>query len=296
MTLRRCAFLSAAAPLLACAVAATPLVSRPRQGVAIAAKSTETKRTVKHDGVSLTFDTALAPEVRAATAPASPLQEESDKPDGVWPAHTLFTLHKTPGEAFEPDKYYPSVRACPVDDYRRAFSVSRHYVGLMDDALGELRALLRKRSRSLARKVPTLPFPDATDAFHAHVRYLRFARGSGVAYLTQSQQEPSLINNEQMSYEFRGLTDDGRYYVYASFPVAAPFLPADHDSSMTHDGYTLRQFIRDYGKRNENARNARAYDAYVARIKARLERLPPDRFTPSLRLLDEMLGSLVINK
>ncbi|MDQ3803643.1 MAG: hypothetical protein M3416_07420 [Acidobacteriota bacterium] len=263
----------------------------PGQPTPAAAVQGAAKKTVTHDGVSLSFDTALAADVKPAAVPATPLQAETDKPEGVWPRHTAFTFHKTPAEKPGPDSNYPSVRVGPVDEYRRAVSVSKRLTGELDAVLEKLRALLRGQPRTLTKDVPTLHFPDATEAFHTHVKYLKFARGTGVAYLTQVQQEPSLINNEQMTYEFRGLTDDGRHYVYASFPVAVPFLPATRDVS-THDGYTLPDIF--YGEREEE--NARAYQAYVTRVKARLEGLPPDGFTPSLRLLDEMLSSLEVNK
>ena len=249
------------------------------------------KKTVAHGGVSLSFDAALAAEVRAADAPAVVLREATDKPEGVWPAHTAFTFHKTPAEKPAPDAVYPSVRVGRVDEYRQVVAVSGPMTKELDAMVEQLRALLRQQPRSLAGDVPTLHFPDATEAFHAHVKYLKFARGSGVAYLTQVQQEPSIINNARMTYEFRGLTDDGRHYVYASFPAAAPFLPANHDN-MTHDGYTLPSYF--YGEREKE--NAAAYRAYVERVKARLEALPPDGLAPSLRLIDEMLSSLEINK
>jgi hypothetical protein len=154
-----------------------------------------------------------------------------------------------------------------------------------------LRALLRRQPARLPAAVPTLPFPDASDAFHAHVRYLRFRGGRGVAYLTQAQQDEGLINNQSLTYEFRGLTDDGRYYVTASLPAAAPFLPADRDATSA-DGYTLPQSF--YGK--NSARLRRDYNAYVNRARLRLEGLAPERFQPSLRLYDALFRSLEISK
>lgn len=260
--------------------------SRPAPAPTVAGK-----KEVTHRGVKLVFDTALAAEVRPATEPASPLESETDKPDGVWPEHTSFTLFTTPPGRPGAGSQQPQLRVFPVREYRGAFSVSKRAQGQADAALKELRALLRRRPRSLSKNVPTLPFPDASEAFHAHVAYLKFARGAGVAYLTQAQQDASLINNEQLTYEFRGLTDDGRHYVYGSFPVAAASLPAGRDAS-AHDGYTLPQTF--YGPREKE--NARAYRAYVTRVRSSLERLRPDDFTPSLRLIDEMLSSLEIGR
>ena len=133
-----------------------------------------------------------------------------------------------------------------------------------------------------------LPFPDGTEVFHAHVNYLRFRGGSGVAFLTQGQQDDELINNQHLSYEFRGLTDDGRFYVSAVFPAGAPVLAATRDAA-SHDGYTLPTYP---GGRAERRR----YGVYVERVRRKLERLTPAQFRPSLRLYDEMLSSLEIRR
>jgi hypothetical protein len=132
-----------------------------------------------------------------------------------------------------------------------------------------------------------LPFPDATEVFHARVKHLRFRGGAGVAFLTQSQQDENLLNAQQTTYEFRGLTDDGRYYVSATFPVGAPALAATRDA-MTHDGYML--------PRELDRRQRQKYAAYVERVRRKLERLRPGQFDPDLRLYDEMLSSLDIRK
>jgi hypothetical protein len=254
---------------------------------ACAAPAAPAKKRAAHDGVSLTYDDSLAGDARGETVPASPLENADEKPDGVYPEHVAFMLigrSVAPLDSFSE----PIVRVCPVADYLKAFSASP---GRVEDArrtLSELRRLIRRRPAALKGNVPTLPFPDATEVFHAHVKYLRFRGGSGVAFLTQSQQDDELINNQHVTYEFRGLTDDGRFYVSATFPVGAPVLAAARDAA-SHEGYTLP---RDLGGR----RDGRRYAAYVERVRRKLERLRPERFDPSLRLYDELLSSLEIRK
>lgn len=266
---------SAAALLLVCLAAAAP--------------QSGTRRTAGLGGVSLSYDTRLAPEVRASLAPAAPLESATDKPDWFWPERVAFDLSaaypdREPGRPVE-------IYVCAVEDFRRAASVSKELEASVGRTLRDLGRFLRRRSPAPAGEVPTVPFPDAHEAFRAHLKYLSFKRGTGVAYLTQAQQDESLINNQQLTYEFRGLTSDGRHYVYASFPVAAPFLPATADTT-TYEGFTLPYLTPGGSRRAKD----RAYRAYVARTRARLQRLRPDGFTPSLRLLDEMLSSLDINK
>lgn len=255
--------------------------------LACAALAAPAKKTAAHGGVSLSYDDALAGEVRAETVPAAPLENADEKPDGVYPEHVAFMLvgvKGAPADSFGE----PVVRVAPVADYLKAFSVSPAYVKDARRTLDELRRLIRRRSVMLKGNVPTLPFPDATEVFHAHVRHLRFRGGSGIAFLTQSQQDDELLNNQHVTYEFRGLTDDGRYYVSATFPAGAPVLAATRDAG-THDGYTLPREIG-------GARARGRYAAYVERVRLKLERLRPAQFQPDLRLYDELLSSIEIKK
>lgn len=245
------------------------------------------KRTATHDGVSIAYDSALAREVRGVTVAAAPLDRPSDKPDMVYPEHVAFTLvglNGAPANSY----HEPVVRVSPVAEYLKAFSASPRYVKEAERTLDELRRLLRRRPAALKGNVPMLPLPDGTEAFHARVKYLRFRGGSGVAFLTQGTQEEELINTQHASYEFRGLTDDGRFYVSAEFPVGAPPIAPSRDAH-PHYGYTPELILDD-------RRARRRYDAYVEGVRRRLERLPPDRFSPNLRLYDELLSSLEIRK
>jgi hypothetical protein len=237
--------------------------------------------------VSLTYDAALARDVKAETVPAAPLENADEKPDGVYPEHVAFTLvgvGDAPADSFNE----PVIRVCPVAEYLKAFSVSPGYVKDAGRTLNELRRLIRRRSVALRGNVPALPFADGTEVFHAHVRHLRFRGGAGIAFLTQGQQDDELVNNQHVSYEFRGLTDDGRFYVSATFPAGAPVIAATRDAA-SHDGYTLP---RDPGGRREQRR----YAAYVERVRRKLERLRPAQFQPDLRLYDELLSSIEIRK
>lgn len=255
--------------------------------LACAALAAPAKRTATHDGVRITFDVTLAREATGQTVPAAPLVDASDKPDGVFPEHVAFTLvgmPNAPADSFDE----PVVRVSSVEAYLKAFAVSPRYVKDAERTLNELRRLIRRRPVALKGNVPMLPFPDATEVFHARVKYLRFHGGSGVAFLTQGQQDDTLLNSQQVSYEFRGLTDDERFYVYATFPAGAPALSANRDAA-SHDGYTLPPQLG--GKRERQQ-----YAAYVERVRRKLERLRPEQFQPDLRLYDELLSSLEIRK
>lgn len=253
--------------------------------LACASLAAPAKRTATHGGVRITFDVTLAREATGQTVPAAPLDAPDEKPDGVYPEHVAFKLVGMP-DAPADSFHEPVIRVSPVADYLKAFSVSPRYVKDAERTLNELRRLIRRRPAALRGNVPMLPFPDGTEVFHARVKYLRFRGGSGVAFLTQGQQDYELINSQHISYSFRGLTDDGRFYVSAEFPVGAPVIAARRDAG-THDGYMLP---REIGGRPARQR----YSAYVERVRRKLERLPATQFQPDLRLYDELLSSLEI--
>lgn len=254
--------------------------------ITCAALAVPAKRTATHDGVRVTFDVTLAREATARTVPASPLESADDKPDGVYPEHVAFTLVGMPNAPA--DSFEPVLRVASVEEYLKAFSVSPRNVKEAERTLNELRRLIRRHPVALKGNVPMLPFPDATEVFHARVKYLRFRGGSGVAFLTQAQQDYELINSQHVSYSFRGLTDDGRFYVAADFPVGASVIAAKRDAG-THEGYMLP---REIGGRPARQR----YAAYVERVRRKLERLRPEQFQPDLRLYEELLSSLEIRK
>ena len=267
------------------AAAALLAVASLAFGAALAAPA-PAKKTASHGGVSLTYDSALAGAVRGETVSASPLESADEKPDGVYPEHVAFRLVGLSGAPA--NSYHEAVvRVSPVADYLKAFSASPRYVKEAGRTLSELRRLLRRRPGVLKGNTPMLPFHDGTEVFHAHVKYLRFRGGSGVAFLTQGTQDDELINTQHTSYEFRGLTDDGRFYVSAEFPVGGPFIAENRDLK-SHEGYTPVFDLTPRGQRR--------YAAYVEGVRRKLARLRPRQFDPDLRLYDELLSSLEIKK
>ncbi len=121
--------------------------------------------------------------------------------------------------------------------------------------------------------LPYLPLINAKQALDARVQMLDFKNGSGVRYLTQYNQGPVMINNNQLVYTFQGLTRDGKYYVAATLPVTHPALPA-----------TQKVYEQPAG-----------YPAYAAQTAAWLNQQPAASFTPDLGKLDAMIEAIVIN-
>jgi hypothetical protein len=242
---------------------------------------------VSYGGVSFSIDPSLAASVKAEIKPASPLQDKTDKPGGVAPEHIAFTftgpyaaLHEQ--SAFSP----PEIHIYPIEGYKQAYSIEPHYVALVEDEVQRLKEALARRPRSFGDGIPYIDFVDAHQAFQAHAQYLDFQNGRGIFFLTQYVFEPTVINNQELTYIFQGLTNDGKYYVSATFPVSAPVLP-DNDSEESSQKDRLYDSAcltcPQYGPRNR---------AYLKSITRKLESLPPQQFQPKLTAFDATLRSL----
>jgi len=72
---------------------------------------------------------------------------------------------------------------------------------------------------------------DATHAFHAHVKPLKFSWCEGVAFLTQYTQEPDMphpATNQDLVYVFLGVTRTGSHFIRAQFAVRHDRFPIPH--------------------------------------------------------------------
>lgn len=161
----------------------------------------------------------------------------------------------------------PQVFVYPVAE----MAASNEGLGTM---LANLQALLQ--SRQPGEYLPFLPLFNATQVMHAQVQFLDFQNGSGVRFLTQFDQAPLPINNNELFYTFQGLTSDGKYYVAAVLPVTHPDLPA---------GSQVTQ---------EQADAMNDFPGYLAKLTDLLNGQPPERFTPDLSKLDAMIRSLAV--
>jgi hypothetical protein len=81
------------------------------------------------------------------------------------------------------------------------------------------------RQRLVAADLATV---DATHAFRAHVKPLRFSWGEGVAFLTQYTQEPDMphpATKDALVYVFLGVTRTRSHFIRAQFAVRHDRMP-----------------------------------------------------------------------
>jgi len=247
---------------------------------------------VDYRGVHFSYDKSVASEVKARIVPAEVASAQNEGPgDTIYPTHLAFELVGT--YPAQPVSFIPSeIKIYPVAAYKQAFAADRKMVRQVSATILSLQRILRSRVMPPTGEVPYLPLPDGYLAFRAHNGILNFKEGSGIVFLTQGQQDEVPINNQNLSYEFQGITDDGKYYVTAEFPLQAPSLPNDRDTANYGGAVRESKCI----ECPDHARFMREYRAYALRVSKDLERLTPEKFQPSLKLFAELIGSIQIDQ
>lgn len=244
------------------------------------------EKRISYEGISFTYDSNLFSDVKPGTAAAAPLQDASDKPDYVAPKHINFRFRGEYAKKYKQSFFNPKVAVYSVDEYKQAFSLSKDYVTNLEKEIENLKTVLAQPPDAWKGEIPYIPFIDASQAFHVHTKRADFQNGKGMLFLTQYNIEPTLINNQQLTYIFQGLTDDGKYYVLATFPVSTSMLP-DGIAAKDHLGYTLPESFD-----KNAAANQKAYDAYVTKVSGELAKLSDDKFDPDLALFEKLVRSI----
>jgi hypothetical protein len=127
------------------------------------------------------------------------------------------------------------------------------------------------------------PLPEELSAdFSAQIHALNFKNGHGVRYLAQIFQNFNPANNKDLFYYYEGMTSDGKYFVQATLPINAAFLPADDNPNtlLPADGIPF---------------NMDDFPGYLDAVKQKLNSTENFNFNPYLDALDEMIASMQVN-
>lgn len=282
----------------------TPTTTK-RESSPLKAK-TGTTKTVSYSGVTFTYDSSLASNVEFETVPLI----EEGQPADVVPEHPSFTLAGYPGvrngESSTPEIKVFSVAGFKSALHNESMELAKVTYPPMEDlgpevdtevrVLKELltaRPALPKLGRFLAKArsqqgcsaaMPFLPMWEACMAFVSHLKYVDFKNGRGVFFLTQWDRETFPITNDGLEYAYQGISNDGRYWVYAEFAVNAPFLPGSDAPEV--QAWAEKNYLLSH--------RSRKYQDYLRPVLAKLEALPANKFQPNLELLEQLIGSLEI--
>lgn len=196
------------------------------------------------------------------------------------PSHYCFDLEDTrPLPALEKGGryFYPTysfVCLIPLTDLWE-IDFSKAYPNLNESAL-KLRKLLEERPRVFGKEIdiPDLPYNNSGRSILSKAQYLDFKAGSGILFLTQYSQDifPNPINNEELTFNFQGLTKDGKYYIAARFAITHPSLPK---------GIDFTEYTQDESH------------LYLRNDEKKLERLSEESFRPSMKSLKTLISSIL---
>lgn len=225
---------------------------------------------VSFEHVSFVIPDELAGGANPEAVPA--IDEGAGAPWEVAPEYLKFTLtgYEPQGKFHEPGMYI-----YPADEYAK---VNPHAA----EQIENLKRILAG-STILKETLPRIPWFNAELLIAANIQLITFQNGRGVRTLTQYAQYYAPINNRELFYHFEGLTDDGKYYIFAILPITAPILAEDEKSeaSVPAGGVPIPT---DIGISN----------VYYISVTERLNSLSPDSFTPTLNSLDVLIQSILV--
>ncbi len=187
----------------------------------------------------------------------------------IYPQHTRLTLQ---GYLLADKFFSPTISIYPLERYWE----------LMPDFIpGRVASLqsLAAGTPPVDGSLPFLPVFNAAQVFHAQYQVLPFFSGNGIRYLTLFAQYFAPINNHDLFYTYQGITSDGNYWVSATLPINHPMLPDNGDNPP--DGMSWEDF-------SDN------YETYLVDITSQLNSQPGGGFTPSIAILDSLIGSITI--
>jgi hypothetical protein len=212
------------------------------------------------DHVRFTYTTEVGESVQATYTPAS---IETDVPGGAMPETVELTFERY-NETEGWQNTGGSIRVYPIS----TFPASDQPATQTMEAVRELLALDEAAFEETitANGIPSIEQITTSQIFTAQESRLDFQNGSGVRFITAAAQDVGPIVNSMVYYNYQGITEDGNYYVSATFPVSVEALP-DEAESMDEAAY------------NEFAEN---YETYLEEVASTLDALSVEEYTPNL--------------
>lgn len=242
---------------------------------------------VDFKGVSFRYDPKILGKVTAEYIPDYPLEDPTFRPDEVEPRHVKFTFPCKSDYCWE-----GFIAIYPLEDFPRMYAVNKEMMQGMEEEVQAMRKVVNDKNVRYENQIPYLRWVDASQSFQTKVKLSELDNGKGIFFVTYISTEAALISNDHLRYIFEGITNDGKNYVLAEIPISVKFLSID-PASEEFEGYERQFLFEDQpccGAEKDRYKN------YVSSITKRLEKLPPNKFQPDLKYLEELIASLRIEK
>lgn len=220
-------------------------------------------------GITFTPDASFG-AVTAQTIAAEP--PDPNGPPWILPEHYRFDLLTYPVSS----TYHPAqIFIFPIANFEGYPDMGPHQIEMLKTIIAGHPDL--SSMGGMQNPLPLIPPFNAAQIITVQPQYLNFQNGTGIRFLTQYDQAPIPINNNELFYTFQGITADGKFYVAVIMPVAHPDLLSG--TNMTQADY--------------EAMSAQG-EAYFTNMTAKLNGFDAASFNPNLALLDAMVQSLKV--
>jgi hypothetical protein len=231
--------------------------------------------TISYAPLSLVLPAGLASGYSGVQYPrhddaSSPFWEQT-------PGHTQLNLE---GYLLQGKTHPPRIIVYPAADYAEMLPVAFESIHRLDNLL------YGSGGPISADQLPIMPFFNATQVFASNIQRISFQNGGGVRFLTEYDQYAAPANNQELFYNFQGLTRDGQYYIVAILPVSSLRLAETSDPAapLPEGGIPYLYFT------GPNA----DMQAYYADVTELLNGAPAQEFNPTLDQLDMLIQSLLV--
>lgn len=241
------------------------------------------EKKIDFQGVSFAYNPQIFGEVENEEKDAQPLEMETDKPDENFPKHIEFYFGKDSSDKNR-------IAVIPIAEHKKMYALSKQLTESFDENHKNLRKVLADEKFRIKTEIPFIPFYDAHQTIVAKVKIIPFQNGKSVCFLTQYEQEITLINNKGIDYYCQGITDDEKYYLFAQFPLNISFLP-NEEYPKEFEGYKLPEKTWNMSKEEETR-----YKNYISKLTERINKLSPKEFQPNLNELEKIISSVNIKK
>jgi hypothetical protein len=120
--------------------------------------------------------------------------------------------------------YEAQGRILPVQAYIDMYEAAGN--NSVETSVETMTTILEERPETIEVEIPVLPGIPARQVVRGKTSYIDFNGGSGVGFVGSYLQGISPIFNNNLSYLFQGLTDDGQHWVSFVWPLTVTGLPS----------------------------------------------------------------------